>query len=529
MQIIIPMSGFGERFRRVGYNVPKPLIRVNDKPIIQHVVELFPSESSFLFICNEDHLNTPEYSMREQLEKIAPSSQIFSIPSHKLGPVNAVLQVADSIVDDEPCIINYCDFSCYWDYADFKSQMAEPGIHGGIPAYKGFHPHSLGKTNYAYMQHEELNLKNIKEKEPFTDNRMEEFASSGTYYFASGELLKKALGWCVQNKLSVGGEYYVSLAYRYLLEQGLTVKIYELEHFMQWGTPEDLGEYNKWSDIFSHYARERGSTPSIKGHHAVVVPMAGRGSRFSERGYQIPKPMLQVKGMPMVLAALNDLPKTDRVVFVARGGARLTDVMEQITARHPLAKIVALTELTDGQAISCSIGLDALKESSPDFSGAVTFGACDNGAIYNQDRFQEWLVSGQSDVLVWVARGHIPAIRRPAMFGWVDCNDNRVRSMSVKQPLGSPPTDPVFTGTVSFRSEDIFRSSLERLLSRDGRVNGEFYLDSCINDALALGFECETLEVEHYISWGTPDEYETFNYWQNCFAKWHSHAFRGFG
>ena len=44
-------------------------------------------------------------------------------------------------------------------------------------------------------------------------------------------------------------------------------------------------------------------------------------------------------------------------------------------------------------------------------------------------------------------------IRRPAMFGWVDCNDNRVRSMSVKQPLGSPPTDPVFTGTVTFRSE----------------------------------------------------------------------------
>ena len=86
-------------------------IRVNDKPIIQHVVELFPSESSFLFICNEDHLNTQRrYSMRERLEKIAPSSQIFSIPSHKLGPVNAVLQVADSIVDDEPCIISIAIF-----------------------------------------------------------------------------------------------------------------------------------------------------------------------------------------------------------------------------------------------------------------------------------------------------------------------------------------------------------------------------------------------------------------------------------
>ena len=58
-------------------------------------------------------------------------------------------------------------------------------------------------------------------------------------------------------------------------------------------------------------------------------------------------------------------------------------MMEQITARHPLAKIVALTELTDGQAISFD-WLGCAQGSSPDFSDAVTFGA-DNGAIYNQN------------------------------------------------------------------------------------------------------------------------------------------------
>ena len=41
MQIIIPMSGFGERFRAAGYAVPKPLIEVDGKTIIQHVVEMF--------------------------------------------------------------------------------------------------------------------------------------------------------------------------------------------------------------------------------------------------------------------------------------------------------------------------------------------------------------------------------------------------------------------------------------------------------------------------------------------------------
>ena len=48
MQIIIPMSGFGERFRAAGYNVPKPLIEVNGKCIIQYIVEMFPGLEYYL-------------------------------------------------------------------------------------------------------------------------------------------------------------------------------------------------------------------------------------------------------------------------------------------------------------------------------------------------------------------------------------------------------------------------------------------------------------------------------------------------
>ena len=77
MQIIIPMSGFGERFRRAGYDLPKPLIKVNGKPIIQHVVEMFPGETDFIFICNKDHLNTSKYKMRHILEEVAPKGKII--------------------------------------------------------------------------------------------------------------------------------------------------------------------------------------------------------------------------------------------------------------------------------------------------------------------------------------------------------------------------------------------------------------------------------------------------------------------
>ena len=104
MHIIIPMSGIGKRFIDAGYVVPKPLIIVENKPIIQHIVELFPGESKFTFICNDDHLKNT--NMREILEKISPGCSIFEVSvNDRKGPVDAVLQAKDLIIDDEKIII----------------------------------------------------------------------------------------------------------------------------------------------------------------------------------------------------------------------------------------------------------------------------------------------------------------------------------------------------------------------------------------------------------------------------------------
>ena len=46
--------------------------------------------------------------------------------------------------------------------------------------------------------------------------------------------------WAV---VRLDGEYYLSLTYKSVLDMGLTVGVYELQHFMQWGTPQDLEEY----------------------------------------------------------------------------------------------------------------------------------------------------------------------------------------------------------------------------------------------------------------------------------------------
>lgn len=249
MQIIIPMSGLGTRFKEKGYKDIKPLIQVNGKPIIEYVINLFPGENDFLFICNNDHLETTE--LREVLTKLKPSGKIIGVESVKKGPVWAVLQAQDYIKENEPIIVNYCDFDCVWDYKEFKKDMAQNDYDGGIPCYIGFHPHLLGPNLYASCRVNDKNeLLEIKEKFSWTEDKMDSYQSSGTYYFKSGTIVKKYFQQLVNEDINCNGEYYVSLVYSLLIRDKLRTKIFEIEKFCQWGTPEDLEEFNYWLEYF---------------------------------------------------------------------------------------------------------------------------------------------------------------------------------------------------------------------------------------------------------------------------------------
>lgn len=524
MQIVIPMSGFGERFRRAGYAVPKPLIEIDGKPIIAHVIDMFPGETDFIFICNRDHLQEPAYRMREILAHYCPTGRVVSIEPHKLGPIHAVTQVSDQFDMDAPIVVNYCDFTCYWDWNRFCEFVERSRCDGAIPAYKGFHPHTLGTTNYAYMREQDGWVQDIQEKQPYTDNRMEEYASSGTYYFASARLMLEAFAATKTQDLNVGGEYYVSLAYKPLLANGKSIAVYPLQHFMQWGTPDDVAEYRGWSEVFRRYLR---SEASPKSAGSVIVPMAGMGERFAREGYPLTKPLIPVSGRPMVVQAIHDLPKADSYSFVLRSDMPgFSDIGKTLSETYAGALIKTVPAVTEGQACTALLGLDETVRSRQSVQEPITFGACDNGALYNHENLAALFADQSTDVIVWVVRGHANAIRHPKMYGWVTEVDGLIKSISVKEPLSSPATDPIVLGTFTFRSAETFRRCVRRMMARDGRVNGEFYLDTCVNDALELGMCCRIFEVDHYISWGTPNDLRTFEYWQSCFHKWSSHPYR---
>lgn len=519
------MSGFGERFRKAGYEIPKPLILINNRPIISYVIDMFPGEKNFTFICNNEHLKNSSFMMEKTIKKYCPTAKIIGISSHKLGPVYAIAQCFELINDDEPTIVNYCDFTCYWDWTYFKKIISKHRYGGVIPAYRGFHPHSLGKTNYAYIKENNFTLIDIREKKSFTSNKMNEYASSGTYFFNTGRLMKEAFKYTLSNDLKVNNEYYVSLAYKYLLKNNIDTLIYPLQHFMQWGTPEDLKAYLNWDQIFKKLLLKDIQKNLDKKIGTLILPMAGKGKRFQERGYRDPKPLIKVSGDYMVIQTLKMLPKAGSYSFTllsSKASSKIKNILQR-NFSQPIIKI--LKAPTDGQAKSAKIAYDNILKDKGEIESPLTIAACDNGNIFNFQKFSDLISKDKIDIIVWGVRGHPNAIKNPKMYGWIEERNGKILNISVKEPLSNILNDPIITGTFTFKDKAIYEKLHKDLIDANYKVNNEYYVDSLIDIAVKKGLNCQLFEIDHYLSWGTPDELLTFQYWQSCFHKWSSHQY----
>lgn len=544
-QILIPMSGFGERFKAAGYQVPKPLIPVAGKPIIAHVVDLFPGSTDFVFVCNREHLERPEWRMREILEEIAPGCSVVAVEPHKLGPVHAALLAEGALDPDRPVMLSYCDYACLWDWAEFLVECDWNEWHGAIPAYRGFHPHSLGSTQYAYLKlasdKAPFLVEDIREKQSWTDRRMDEFASSGGYWFKSARLMFDCFREQVARGIALNGEFYASLAYKVLFERKAPVGAYPLRWFFQWGTPQDLREFEGFFSAFAEIASwttpwGRSDAPPEPGS-LRAIPMAGMGSRFESAGWKTPKPLIPVSGVPMALAAAESLPASEALAALLRSG--MPGASELAAAFASVGGAAFFVDApTDGQARSLALLLKALAEKGPLPAGPLWVGACDGAAPADPAEASRFFAEGGLAVAVCAAPPPA-ALRKPTSYGWAAPGPEGSFAEApsgtlipsprwlVKESPERPEHALAFTGSFAFASAQTFLDLFDRLEASGAKVNGEYYLDSvmALAEAVRPGASA-ALRAKVWLGWGTPDELSTFEYWQGAFHSWNLHPYR---
>lgn len=543
MNVIIPMTGYGSRFVAAGYQELKPFIRVMGKPVIEWIVkDMYPADVNIIFVCRGEHLkNDP--SMRERLLSLAPAAQIVSIEDWvKKGPVYDVLRgyrellSKDAIDSEEPCIINYCDFYMHWDYAAFAKEVAARGCDGAVPCYSGFHPNLLPEKNYyaSCLTDPDDNLIEIREKYSFEQDKTKAKHSPGVYYFRSGRVMEKYCQILTEHEeCAINGEYYASLPYNFMVQDGLKVWVpVNAEYFCQWGTPEDMQEFVYWTDLIRGTQNGRNDKKTAEAGSIartdrtagrVLIPMAGAGQRFTDAGYTVHKPAIMTvdretgQEKPMVVCATKDLPGVaadgSNVIYVDRTFHKTDGVEDTIRTWYPQAEFITVDHLTEGQACTCMLAEPYLDPEEP-----LLIAGCDNGMDIDREAFDA--LTKECDCIVFTYRHNEAVLANPNAYGWMIADeDGNITGTSIKKAISDTPMeDPAVVATFWFRKAKVFTEATKKMIAEDDRINGEFYVDQTVKHVLDLGYQAKIFDIDRYVGWGTPADYEgyqkTWNYFK---------------
>lgn len=539
MNIIIPMTGYGSRFVAAGYKDLKPFIPVMEMPIVEWIVtRMYPADVNFIFVCRGEHLEK-DPSMRERLLALAPKCTVVSIEDWvKKGPVYDVLRAyrelkqTDTIDTLKPCIINYCDFYMTWDFQEFASKAQKRDCDGSVPCYTGFHPNLLPEKNYyaSCLTDAEDNLIEIREKYSFEKDKMKAKHSPGVYYFKNGDIMEKYCQILTEHEeCAINGEFYASLPYNFMVRDGLKVWVpTNVDYFCQWGTPEDMQEFVYWTDLI----RGAGSYIEQKTQPAgkILIPMAGAGQRFADAGYSVHKPAIMTidrftgEEKPMVVCATKDLPGVAKdgsnVIYVDRTFHKEDGVEDTIRQYYPKAQFVTVDHLTQGQACTCMLAEAYLDPEEP-----LLIAGCDNGMDIDTDAFLQ--LTKECDCIVFTYRHNEAVLANPDAYGWmISDKEGSITGTSIKKAISDTPMeDPAVVATFWFRKAKVFLDAAKKMIEENDRIKNEFYVDQTIKHVLDLGYRAKIFDIDRYVGWGTPADYEgyqkTYTYFReflNCLA-----------
>lgn len=229
----------------------------------------------------------------------------------------------------------------------------------------------------------------------------------------------------------------------------------------------------------------------------VLIPMAGAGSRFAEAGYTFPKPLIEVKGKPMIQLVTENLNIDSRHIFIVQ-----KEHYDKYNLRHvlnlisPFCEIVQVDGITEGAACTTLLAQKFIDNNEP-------------LVIANSDQYVEWdsnefLYACSSDSIDGGILTH-KSIHPKWSYAKTD-EDGFVTEVAEKKPISDNATVGIYYWS---RGSDYVKYA-NQMIEKDIRVNNEFYVCPVYNELIGDGGKVKIFPVSRMWGLGTPEDLKIF-------------------
>jgi NDP-sugar pyrophosphorylase family protein len=236
----------------------------------------------------------------------------------------------------------------------------------------------------------------------------------------------------------------------------------------------------------------------------IVIPMAGRGSRFANAGYTTPKPLIPLGGRPMIQWVIENIRphRKHRFIFIclAEHLKAYPEVPAELRRLCPGCEIIPVEAVTEGAACTVLLARKFIESDDPLM-------------IANSDQIVEL------DIDKYLAAGDADGVSGLIMTFWSDhpkwsyCRlrpDGAVIEVVEKKVVSNEAT----VGIYNFRRGRDYTRAADQMITANLRVNNEFYVAPTYNQLIQEGARIITAKTGRETAGmhgvGTPEDMELF-------------------
>jgi beta-phosphoglucomutase-like phosphatase (HAD superfamily)/dTDP-glucose pyrophosphorylase len=230
INVLIPMAGEGSRFTEAGYAIPKPLIEIHGKSMINLVYDSIDLDAHYIFIAKSEHIE--EFNLQKHISEFCKDFTIIPQDNKLDGAALSSLLAKDLINNDSHLIIANSDQYVRWNSKKELDSWIQSGIDGSVLTFLS------NENKWSYAEIKDYFVKQVHEKIVVGQE-----ATCGIYYWKSGSDFVKYAEMMIEKGIKTNNEFYVAPVYNQAIGDGKIISYSRVKEMRGLGTPEDLEKF----------------------------------------------------------------------------------------------------------------------------------------------------------------------------------------------------------------------------------------------------------------------------------------------
>lgn len=229
----------------------------------------------------------------------------------------------------------------------------------------------------------------------------------------------------------------------------------------------------------------------------IVIPMAGKGQRFIDAGYTIPKPLLKIGNEP-IIKYIIEIMRTKKIpyqfIFIVRQDhCDESELDNRLLEIEPSAKIVRVSEITQGAICTVLLAKEYFDGDDP-----VIIKDCDQIINWDPDHFLEFVERNKADGSIV----NIHTDRPNYSFSRVNAG-GRIIETAEKSVISNHGSVGIYYFA---KGSDLIKYAT-RMIEKNMRVNNEFYTAPVYNQFIHDFKLILHYPIAEMFQLGTPEEF----------------------